>query len=391
MTENFDAIRPVNDTEVAVVLDRLVNNPQLIRTIIRFRFSKWPRWTYALLTPFVKRMLKNHARPLKTVEDFQHAVAPYMRRMISDTTTSFSTSGMEPRELNRPCLFISNHRDIALDPAFVNWALYTHDNPTIRIAIGDNLLSQEWVSDLMRLNKSFIVKRSVDGKREKLNASKELSAYIHHSLVNELEHIWIAQREGRAKDGNDCTNPALISMIMLNKAKTQDYAEYLDQLHVIPVSISYELDPCDKIKARELSMLASSGSYEKEDHEDIRSISKGITGQKGHVHIHFGSPLKGASSSKEMAAMLDISIQKNYRLFATNIAAARMSGHKTDSLPEGITEVDIATAEKILRKRFIDEDADVQKRALAMYAMPLLNKLKASAMAADQDSKQETK
>lgn len=373
---DFESIRPINDSEVKETLDRLVNNPKLANTVIHFRFAKWPKWTYPLIALFLRNRLKKHALSIKNVNDFQHAVAPYMKRTIETTTKEFTVSGLERHDVDSPCLFISNHRDIALDPAFVNWSLYRDGNATIRIAIGDNLLAQNWISDIMRLNKSFIVNRSAKTKREKLTASKELSAYIHHSLRNEGEHIWIAQREGRAKDGNDLTNPALISMLALNKPKTQEFSDYLNELHVIPVSISYEYDPCDLIKAKELHQLEVAGVYEKEDSEDIESISKGISGFKGRVHVHFEAPLKNAASSRELAEMLDVSIQKHYKLFASNIAAAQMLDIDLGDYDHGFSVTELNHAKMQLQNRSRGEDAAVVAKLLSMYAAPVVNKLK---------------
>ena len=139
---------------------------------------------------------------------------------------------------DRPYLFISNHRDIAMDPAFVNWVLYQNGFKTLRIAIGDNLLTKPFASDLMRLNKCFIVNRSATSPREKLKAAKKLSAYMHHSLTQDKSNLWIAQREGRAKDSLDITNPAIISMLALNKPKQEAFGDYIASLNIVPVSIS---------------------------------------------------------------------------------------------------------------------------------------------------------
>lgn len=373
---NFDSIRPINDMEVTDVLKRLVANPQLINTLILFRFARWPKWTYPVIALLIKSRLKKHVLPIANVKDFQHAVAPYMRRTIEKTTSEFSISGLDDLDITRPCLFISNHRDIALDPAFINWSLYHEGNDTARIAIGDNLLSQDWISDLMRLNKSFIVNRSTGTKREKLDAAKQLSAYINHSLKEEGEHIWIAQREGRAKDGNDLTNPALISMLALNKKKDQEFSDYLNDLHVVPVSISYEYDPCDLTKSKELHQLEVEGTYEKEDREDILSISKGISGYKGRVHVHFAEPVKGANSSRELAEKLDYAIQHNYVLFATNVAAAQLKGVDLSELKHDFSDEQLEEAKRNLAERSSSVNQEVVDKLLAMYAAPVINKLK---------------
>lgn len=373
---NFDSIRPINDSEVSEVLERLVNNPQLINTLIHFRFSRWPTWTHSLLAWLIKRRLKKHVEPVATVRDFQKLVAPYMRRTIETTTKEFTVSGLADHDIFNASLFISNHRDIALDPAFINWAFHCQGNDTLRIAIGDNLLEQDWISDIMRLNKSFIVNRSAGTKREKLQAAKDLSAYINHSLKEEHEHIWIAQREGRAKDGHDLTNPALISMLALHKPKEQLFSDYMNDLHVVPVSISYEFDPCDLIKAKELHQLKVEGIYEKEDKEDILSISKGISGYKGRVHVHFAEPIKDANSSRELAEQLDYAIQHNYKLFATNIAAAKLQGVDISNLKHSFSNKQLKKAKLKLIERAGFEEQAVVDQLMSMYAAPVINKLK---------------
>ena len=177
--------------------------------------------------------------------------------MISTTTTKVEFSGLEKLTADQNYLFISNHRDIAMDPAFVNWGLHQQGLDTVRIAIGDNLLKKPFVSDLMRLNKSFIVKRSAKGVREMMAAFKALSGYIKHSLSVEKQSIWIAQKEGRAKDGNDQTDPAILKMLYMNgKGQKLAFSEYMTGLNIVPVSISYEYDPNDVAKANEIAQLA---------------------------------------------------------------------------------------------------------------------------------------
>jgi hypothetical protein len=267
--------------------------------------------------------------------------------------------------MTKPTLFISNHRDIALDPALLNLALYRSNIDTVEIAIGDNLLSKSWVSDLMRLNKSFIVKRGAKSKREMLNNSKNLSSYIHHTITDNNQNIWIAQREGRAKDGLDKTNSALISMLLLNKPKLQPIEEYLTQLNIVPISISYEFDPCDNHKAIELATIEETGEYQKEADEDLNSITKGLLGYKGRVHIEFGEPLTGEfSDSKAVAAEIDRQIIKNYRLYDSNITA----NAKLQDAPH-----DLGVLEE-LSKRMLNLTDAQQRWLLTMYANPVLAK-----------------
>src|SRR5690606_16611962 len=201
---------------------------------------------------------------------------------------ALTTSGLENLNPQQAYLFVSNHRDIAMDPAFVNWTLYHNGCNTLRIAIGDNLLTKPYVADLMRLNKRFIVNRSAKAPREKLKAAKHLSAYIYHSIVNENHNIWIAQREGRAKDGCDKTNSAVVGMFTLARAKTTEFKDYIRSLNIVPVSISYELDPCDEAKARELYYQRTTGSYKRQKREAVNSLGLGIACTRRHVHVACG-------------------------------------------------------------------------------------------------------
>ncbi|WP_432455295.1 MULTISPECIES: 1-acyl-sn-glycerol-3-phosphate acyltransferase [unclassified Agarivorans] len=362
----FDSIRPYQDSEVEQILKRLINDPELITTLIKFRFAK-AKGVFLWLTSFIlRKILKFKVRNIRSVYDFQVMVETYMAHMIKTTTSQLSSSGLDHLDLTKPHLFISNHRDIALDSAFINYILHNNGQDTVQNAIGDNLLTKPWVSDLMRLNRSFIVKRSATTKREKLENSKQLSAYIQHTLSHTSDHIWIAQREGRAKDGLDVTNSALISMLALNKPKQQSFADYINQLNIVPVSISYEFDPCDVAKANELVSQNQHGEYLKQEHEDISSISRGIVGQKGRVHVHFSETLQGEfESAKQVAQALDKAIIGNYQLMPTNWLALG------DAIPEDVSANELAEAKRYFEAKSRDISAEVQTQLYAMYANPV--------------------
>jgi len=330
---DFDNIRPYDDSEVRAVLDRILADPELANAISRLKFPRLHGLFGWLLRPLVKRALNQQLANVHSVADFQHVVEKYMASMIDSTTTELTISGLDKLDPKGAYLFISNHRDIAMDPAFVNWSLYHSKANTLRIAIGDNLLTKPYVSDLMRLNKSFIVNRSAKAPREKLKAARQLSAYIHHSIVNDAHNIWIAQREGRAKDGRDKTNSAVIGMLTLNKPKTTDLNDYVHSLNIVPVSISYEYDPCDGAKASELYQQRTTGSYQKGEHEDVKSIAAGITGQKGHVHVAFGEVLHGHyESDDDVVAEIDRQVIQNYVLHPSNCFAWQALGNDTRDL-----------------------------------------------------------
>ena len=232
--------------------------------------------------------LRGQVKGVRDVKTMQDVIAVYMDKMIHDTTTYLVHTGMENLKEGRSYLFISNHRDITMDPAFVNYMLYHAGYETLQIAIGDNLLKKPFVTDLMRLNKSFIVKRSLKG-RELLKSLSLLSQYIHH-CIDSNANVWIAQREGRAKDGIDRTDPALLKMLAMGQRELPLSAS-LRHLHIVPVSISYEYDACDVLKAEELAQIEKTGIYEKTDETDIRSIVTGMVGFKGKVNVAFGQEL----------------------------------------------------------------------------------------------------
>ncbi len=336
MSDPFADIRPYRDEEVPQVLQRLLRSPEFLGAIATLRFKTAARLAPALVRFLVSLFLRWELRNVSDVHTLQLVIKRYMDRMISGSSGGFTVSGLENLAPDDAFLFMSNHRDIAMDPAFTNYALYREGHETARIAIGDNLLTQPWVSDSMRLNKSFIVKRSLSGPRQLLAATKNLSSYIKHSLLEERSPIWIAQREGRAKDGVDQTEPAIIKMLDLcRNRKTEDFAQHIESLKIVPVAISYELDPCDALKAAELWELDTQGSYEKGEQEDVASIGRGISGNKGRVHVSFGVPLdKGLESPDAVATEVDKQILSLYCLHPTNLYAYRMLHGEDADVPE---------------------------------------------------------
>ena len=332
-TSPFDDIRPYRDEEVPTVLARILADAEFIDALVRFRFPSFPAALLKIFRPvlngLVRWQLKKQTRDVYDVKSFQAIVEAYMQRMITSTSTGLTVSGLEKLDTKQAYLFVSNHRDIAMDPAFMNWALWHNGMDTVRIAIGDNLLTKPFASDLMRLNKSFLVKRGETAPKKIYVALKQLSAYIHHSIVNEKSSVWIAQREGRAKDGVDRTEEAIIKMFAISKPKEQAFADFVRELNIVPVSISYEWDPCDVAKARELYEKATHGSYQKDTHEDVQSIAAGIAGNKGSVHVSFGDVLRADFDTPEaVAAEIDRQVIGNYKLFPSNYLAAKTLGDK---------------------------------------------------------------
>lgn len=322
-TDPYIDIRPYNDDEIPAALSRLINDQEFISAILQHRFKHHSALLRTLMAPLVKLYLKRKWAKLDSVEAIQLEVKKYLDQTLEQTTNGVSYSGLEKLSKDQAYLFICNHRDIAMDPALVNYGLYMAGHRTVRIAIGDNLLKKPCATELMRLNKSFIVKRSAKGPREMMKALGTLSAYIKHSL--ETGHsIWIAQKEGRAKDGNDQTDPAILKMFHVEGRRQKiEFADYMRSLKIVPVSISYENDPCDIAKARELYEKATQGRYEKGEFEDIESIIQGIVGDKGRVHVAFGDVIAQPFETPEaLAQEIDRQIHQNYVLFPINRLAA---------------------------------------------------------------------
>lgn len=361
----FDDIRPYRDDEVNQVLNKLINEKELQASIAQLSLPTIKRFLPSLANFLVKCTLKHRLKNVQTIDDIQSVVAKYVDKIVRTSTTNFTYDGLNNIDASKPCLFISNHRDIVLDVALINYALMKNKIETVEAAVGDNLLGKSWVADLMRINKSFIVKRSEKTKRAILNASKQLSQYIHHSLTEKKQNIWIAQKEGRAKDGIDKTNAALISMLLLNKPKEMNIAEYLLELNIIPVAISYEFDPCDNDKAKELAEKQATGAYEKQENEDLNSITQGMVGQKGHVHISFCQPIKGNfDDSKSIAQAIDQQIIQHYKLYKSNLSAFE---HLNTPTNQKLSLDALATRMNTLT-------ADQQQWLLTMYANPVIAK-----------------
>lgn len=357
----FADIRPYNDEEVPAALQRLITDPEFIELLVSRTMPRWLRPVKTLYRWLLVRKLHAKAASLGSVSLLQHEVAKYLEMVLAKTCDGVTYTGLDRLDKNQTYLFISNHRDIALDPALVNWGLYQNQMKPVRIAIGDNLLKKPFVTELMRLNKSFIVKRSAKGPKEMLAALGQLSHYICHSL-SDGESVWIAQREGRTKDGNDQTEPALLKMIHMHGRKQKlGFSEYLDGLRIVPVSISYQVEPCAVAKANELEQRAQTGTYTKSELEDIQSIISGFSSYKGRIHVHFGEVISGGyDDADQLAALLDQQIDAGFHLFPDNYLAA-------DVAHESIT----ADARAAYQARLQLVPERLRARVQAMYAKPV--------------------
>lgn len=380
MMDEFEAIRPYADAEVPAVMARLFADREFLEILARFRFPRLAGSFGWLLKPLIAHRLRGEFAGIHSVDTLQDRIELYLDRTIERATDGITYSGLEQLKPGCAYLFLANHRDIVMDPAFVNYAVFQAKMRTPRIAIGDNLLQRPFVSDLMRLNKSFIVRRSITGRREKLAAYQVLSAYINHSIRNDGESVWIAQAEGRAKDGDDRTDSAILKMLHMSRKDEESFAQTLTALRPTPVSISYEYDPCDQAKARELYIRATTGSYTKVPGEDDTSIALGITGYKGRVHISFGTPIEEIpDDAKQLAAAADRQILGSYRLFPVHYLAYRIWDERDPqlaipSLAELFSNEEIARAEAEWSRRLAACPSVQQPYLIQQYANPVRNR-----------------
>ncbi|MDR1880281.1 MAG: 1-acyl-sn-glycerol-3-phosphate acyltransferase [Tannerellaceae bacterium] len=376
---NFDDIRPLTNDEVKDAIEELIANEDFERA---FRYIK-PDLDWA---EFSKLM-----RTFKTKEDFKAVLAYDIVMMVArNTTFSLTVSGRSRLpEGHVPCTFISNHRDIVLDAAFLNVMLYDVGYGMTQVAIGDNLLIRPWIKTLVRLNNSFIVKRGVSG-RQQLEASALLSAYIHHTIKETKESVWIAQREGRAKDSDDKTQQSILKMLNMSGDK-QHILTNLMNLNIVPVAISYEFDPCDFLKAQEFQQKRDDPDFTKSKRDDLLNMETGILNNKGRVHFTIASPINGKLERLDndmdkgelyaaIAAIIDEEIYKNYRFYPCNYIAYdllansnRFSSHyglKDRKQVEGYLQGQL---DKIVLPN--KDEAFLRTKLLEMYANPLKNHL----------------
>ncbi|MCB0616303.1 MAG: 1-acyl-sn-glycerol-3-phosphate acyltransferase [Lewinellaceae bacterium] len=323
---DFENLAPYQDKDVRLVLGELKKHQPFLN-MLRFVDTEAPQDELVQLIDSIT-----------TIRDFQHRVVkPWLHHFFRQTVDELTSSGLDTLEPGQTHLFISNHRDIILDSAILNLSLDDHNLPTAEIAIGDNLLKSGMVRAITRLNKIFTVVRNAP-PREMYRHSRRLSAYIRDRVTNNKSSIWLAQSEGRAKDGNDTTQQGLVKM--LNLSNEGGFEEGFRALRIRPMSLSYEYDPCDRFKLRELLAKAEGRKYEKKENEDYLNIEAGIIEYKGRVHLSVQPELQeeigrlashGNINEKatELAAMIDRSIYRSYRLFENNYAAHDLL-HETD-------------------------------------------------------------
>lgn len=306
---------------------------------------------------------------VETYDDFQRHIAAgiFIPAIIKKSMHAFTYSGTEHTKKDTSYLFMSNHRDIVLDCALIDMALLQGDRMLCEMAIGDNLLTNQFITDLFKLNGGVTVKRTLP-MREKYLESIRLSSYFVELITEENKSIWVAQKSGRAKDGLDVTTPAIIKMLHLSqKSKGRSFSDVVNSCRIVPVAVSYEYDPCDLLKAGEEVARIKSGEHTKKRYEDLISISRGMKGYKGNVHIAFGKPLQGDfENSDQVARLIDRQIHQLYKLWPTNLFAYDyLEG--TDKFASSYQDFD---SEAFLY-RFKGAREDVRLYALNAYANPV--------------------
>lgn len=371
----YDDMRPFDPEELPAAFERLLSDAQF-QQVLGYLYPGVPL-----------EAVKTKMMACKTNLEFQLAFCyGFLKDLMAKASKGFDMN-VEAVDVTKRYTFVSNHRDIVLDSALLDVLLYDAGfNTTCEIAIGDNLLSLPWVKDLVRLNKSFIVQRSLS-PREFLMASKKMAEYMHYVVGEKNDNIWIAQREGRAKDSNDRTQPSILKMMAMGGEGSP--VDRLRQLHIVPLAISYEYDPCDFLKAAEFQLRRDVPGWKKTALDDVNSMRTGIMGYKGEVHYHCAPCIDGFLDNLSpdipktkvfdvIAEHIDKEIFRNYRLYPSNyIALDMLEGNEAHA--GRYTAEDKAVFEKYLQGQIakIDipnkDEAFLRERMLIMYANPARN------------------
>lgn len=375
---DFDSIRPFEPNELPEVFDRMLQNEQFLQ-VLAYLYPGVPKETIGM---------KMHQ--CKTSLDFQKTFCyDFLKKLLAKASLGIDTD-FKNIDLGKRHTFVSNHRDIVLDSALLHVSLFdAGSDTTTEIAIGDNLLKLPWVKDLVRINKSFIVERSLP-MRQMLMASKRLSEYMHFVINEKNDNIWIAQREGRAKNSDDRTQEAILKMMTMGGEGS--VAERLLQLHIVPLAISYEYDPCDFLKAREMQLRRDVEGWKKGPMDDVVSMQTGIMGYKGHIYYHCApcidewlntlpEDMPKGDFYKTVATHIDHEIWRGYRLYPGNYVALDLL-HGTSEYTDKYTDADRATFEKYIDGQLAKiqdlpnpDMAFLRERILEMYANPAINQL----------------
>lgn len=372
--QKYDSIRPFYDAEVNEAIHSAVNHP-MMKALMGFTFPDVD-----------EEVWKNQLKKTHSIRDFQcNFIYQSVQKVLAKSSEGLTTSGFEKLEKNTSYLFISNHRDIILDTSLLNVALFDHGLVMTASAIGDNLVKKSFLKTLSKLNRNFLVLRGLP-PRELLESSKLMSEYIAQLLLRENRSVWIAQREGRTKDGNDATHSGVLKMLAMGSDEAV-LMDYFKKIKIVPVSISYEYDPTDALKMPQLIAEAKNEIYIKEKNEDFVTLLSGIIGQKKRIHIHIGDILdkeldaiKGEfdNNNKQVQALaqtIDDSILQSYKLWPTNYIAYDIL-HKTEKYKNYYTENEKSLFERRLEMKIDENNVQMVESFLAMYANPVVNKSK---------------
>lgn len=376
MEYSFDTLRPYRDEEVRDAFLRVTKEPEF-KTVMKYLFQdKADDMIEFFLT-------------LNSVYDFQSKViAPFLLDLSKKTMDSLTISGLDNLKGDKKYLIMSNHRDIVGDAAILNTLMITNGFDTAENAIGDNLCSRPWITEMMKLNKNFIVKRS-GTKREIFEASKLLSSYIRKNIVEKSNSIWIAQREGRAKDADDRTQESLLKMFSMSSGS--DLKQGFLELNILPVSISYEYDACDYLKAKEFQQKRDDANFKKSKEDDVLNMQVGLTGYKGRVHYEVMPDINGILQNEisdnddrtaiveKVAVVIDKCIHANYQIYPGNYVALDLLEGRDVCCSENYTAEEKERFVNYLNGQIgkidlVNKDTDFLKtKILEMYANPLKN------------------
>lgn len=369
---NFEEIRFYHDNEVHPALKQYVKHP-MVKALLQFTFPE---------KPFEE--IEEIALACNSIRDFQTKIIySSVQRVLEKSSEGLSYSGFDKLKSDESYMFISNHRDIILDTSLLNCVLYEQGLIMTASAIGDNLVKKPFLLLLSRINRNFLVQRGL-GPREMLKSSQNLSEYIRHLLLEENRSVWMAQREGRTKDGNDTTQQGVLKMLAMAKGD-MSIAEYFTKIKIVPVAISYEFDPTDVLKMPEIMAKRMETTYTKSANEDFNSIMQGALGNKGRIHIKAGDVLDSnwfekidseqTSTNdllKAIAAAIDENIHKNYKLWPANYVALDLLNNN-DTYSSHYTLKEKRQFERRLSRRIDVKNALEVNSYLLMYANPVIN------------------
>ncbi len=372
--DKFDTIRPFYDTEVNGAIKGALHHP-MMKALMSFTFPDTPEEVW------MEQLTKTHSK-----RDFQvNFIYQAVQKVLEKSSDGLTSSGFEKLEKHTPYLFISNHRDIILDTSLLNVCLYDNGLIMTASAIGDNLVQKAFLHTLSRLNRNFLVQRGLP-PRELLQSSKLMSEYIYQLLSRENRSVWIAQREGRTKDGNDATQQGVLKMLAM-ASDEPNLMDYFKKIRIVPVSISYEYDPTDALKLPRLIAEANDEVYVKEKNEDFMTLLSGIMGQKKRIHIQvcdvLDSELESIKAEQDnqnkqiqmLAQVIDDAILSTYKLWPTNYIAHDLLNN-TDTYSSHYTEKEKHVFERRLEMR-IDAGNELARNSfLSLYANPVVNKMK---------------